>query len=217
MGAPLTLLLVRHGESCSNAAAKVALPESEGDRLTERGHEQAREAARRLRGVHAGRLFTSPLRRARETAAPLASALGLEPEVAPELIEVREGDDYGTLELDEQLARRFSQRMGAGGPPPAGADSFEAVVARVRAFKERLDAEEGSTVVAVGHGIFARFFLMDSLLGERFTADLAERLWQLGSVNCGVSTFDRRDHDAMAAPTVSPWRCITWMERPDDL
>jgi broad specificity phosphatase PhoE len=214
---PLTLLFVRHGESYSNAAEKVALPGSEGDRLTERGHEQARDAARRLRGIDASRLFTSPLRRARETAEPLAAVLGLEPEAAPELTEVREGDDYGSLGIDEQVARRFSLRMGADGPPPPGADSFEAVVARVRTFKERLDAEEGSTVVAVGHGIFARFFLMDSLLGERFTADLAERLWQLGSVNCGVSTFDRRDHDRMASPTVAPWRCVTWMERPPGL
>ena len=69
---------IRHGESVSNAAHGRDLPDTDGDRLTERGHEQAALAAQHLDNLRIDRLWSSPLSRARETAAPIAAALGLE-------------------------------------------------------------------------------------------------------------------------------------------
>ena len=52
------------------------------------GHAQAAATAESFRAVNVGRLVVSPLRRTRETAAPIAAALGLEPELREEVAEV---------------------------------------------------------------------------------------------------------------------------------
>src|ERR1700761_1121232 len=60
--------LVQHGE-------KEPLPGDPG--LTRRGQEQARLAGQRLRGLEISALYSSPMRRARETAEGIASVTGL--------------------------------------------------------------------------------------------------------------------------------------------
>jgi hypothetical protein len=60
--------LVQHGE-------KEPLPGDPG--LTRRGQEQARLVGRRLRGLGISALYSSPMRRARETAEGIASVTGL--------------------------------------------------------------------------------------------------------------------------------------------
>ena len=62
--------MLRHAQSVSNAQKEAAsLSDEEGDRLTERGWEQARNAAKALEGRGFTRLISSPMRRAQETAA----------------------------------------------------------------------------------------------------------------------------------------------------
>jgi broad specificity phosphatase PhoE len=60
--------LVQHGE-------KEPLPGDPG--LTRRGQEQGRLAGRRLRGLGISALYSSPMRRARETAEGIADAVPL--------------------------------------------------------------------------------------------------------------------------------------------
>jgi phosphohistidine phosphatase len=69
------LYLVRHAEAASGE------PDEER-RLTQAGREQARALGRRLaeEGISPDALLTSPLVRARETAAALGEALGIEAE-----------------------------------------------------------------------------------------------------------------------------------------
>ena len=66
MAGPNEVLLVRHGETDDNAAARF-----QGRRdtlLNERGREQSRALAQRLRDEGLRSLYTSPLQRARATA-----------------------------------------------------------------------------------------------------------------------------------------------------
>ena len=77
----MIIYLVRHGL----AAAGV---DDLDPGLAELGHAQARAAADALKAKGATRLVVSPLRRTRETAAPIAAALGLEPEIRDEVSEV---------------------------------------------------------------------------------------------------------------------------------
>ncbi len=44
--------------------------------------------------------------------------------------------------------------------------------------------------LVITHGIFLRFLLIDILLGDRFGPADAARLWQMRTVNCGLSAFD---------------------------
>jgi broad specificity phosphatase PhoE len=181
-------LLLRHAESAHNAhTGKEALGDEEGDRLTERGLAQARAAGEGLTGHGATRLLASPMRRAAETAAAVGAALDLEPETLPYVHELDPGE------------------------------SFEDLVARVRRLKAELEGfEAGGLSLLVGHGIFIRFFLLDSVLGDEFTPPMAAGIWNLGSHNCGLSLFscgEARDPGGTAVPG---WTCLSWMQRPWD-
>jgi probable phosphoglycerate mutase len=216
----MRLICIRHGESPSNASAdRLALPEGEGDRLTERGLAQAREAAAAVADAGARRLLSSPMRRAAETAALIAERTGLEVEVNPLIHELREFNGYTELDLDQQRARRWSERMAAHADDPDygpdGAESFAEVVGRVRRFKAEAEAMAATEpVIAVTHGIFLRFFLCDSLLGDLFGAGLAKRLWQLRSINCGISVFTHGERSRALDPPADGWSCLSWMAPP---
>src|SRR5580693_9763021 len=75
-GKPTTALLLRHGQTALSAARRFA---GRGDiPLTDLGLEQAAAAAARLaRRGHIDRVLTSPLRRAQQTAAAVADAVGV--------------------------------------------------------------------------------------------------------------------------------------------
>jgi glucosyl-3-phosphoglycerate phosphatase len=179
-------LLLRHGESVHNAnRSGEPVPHSEGDLLTEHGREQAHAAGVGLREFGVTRLLSSPLRRARETAQAVGDAVGLDPE-----------------EID------YTGELTSG-------ESFEQAVARVRRLKAELEAgEDGSLPLLVTHGIFARFFLLDSVLGESFEAPMAAGIWSLGSHNCGLSVFAHGESRDPLGEIIPGWTCLTWMERP---
>jgi broad specificity phosphatase PhoE len=216
----MRLICVRHGESPSNASTeRLSLPDADGDRLTDRGRAQAQEVAEALAGCSASALISSPMRRATETAAVIAERTGLEPRVNPLIHELREFDGYADLHVDEQRSRRWSSRMTAHADDPShapdGAESFADVVGRVRRFKAELEGlGPEATVIAVSHGIFLRFFLLDSLLGDDFVPAHAERLWQLRTRNCGVSVFTRGERTRRLDPMAPGWACLSWMAPP---
>jgi broad specificity phosphatase PhoE len=181
-------LFLRHGESVHNAhTGAEPLPEQEGDRLTELGLRQAQAAGQGLAGHGITRLLSSPMRRTRETTAAVAEGLGLEP-----------------VELT------YAHELHAG-------EGFEGALGRVRKLKAELESgAEGERPLLVTHGIFTRFFLLDSVLGEAFTVETVARIWQLGSFNCGLSTFARGEYRDPWGSEVRGWTCLTWMERPWD-
>jgi probable phosphoglycerate mutase len=216
----MRLLILRHGESHSNAhPTAAALPEAEGDRLTETGRAQAEAAARWLAERDFDRLLASPMRRAQQTAEPIARATGLEVETWEGIHELREAGDFLELPPEEQKLRRWSVWMAEHGDDPdwapAGGESFNAVLGRVIEFKSRLaELPADETVLAISHGIFTRFFLIHSLLEERFGAGDVHRLWHLRTVNCGLSAFDIGERRHPADPDLDGWTCSAWMTRP---
>lgn len=179
-------LLLRHGESVHNAdRSGEPAAHSESDKLTEKGVEQAYAAGAGLRELGVTRLLSSPLRRARETAAAVGEALGLDAE-----------------EID------YTGELTSG-------ETFEQAVARVRRLKAELESgADGELPLLVTHGIFTRFFLLDSVLGDAFEAPMAAGLWNLGSHNCGLSVFAHGESRDPIGNPIAGWTCLTWMERP---
>lgn len=211
--------LVRHGESASNAdASVVSLPVEQGDLLTARGLEQSHAVGRSLLGAGVTELISSPMRRARETAAAIGEELGLETEIDDEIYELKESKDYGTLPVEEQQLRRWSARMTAHPDDPGhsdGGESFDRVRRRARSFGARLAERDPQALpLVVTHGIFLRFFLMDNVLGDAFNPGMAERLWHLRTANCGVSVFEHDEPYDISDPPPPGWICSTWMARP---
>jgi broad specificity phosphatase PhoE len=82
----MKLILVRHGESETNAGVPLQGPEPH---LTERGRRQAGYAAERARARTYAALYTSPMSRALETASALAGTTGLAPTVLVDMCEHR--------------------------------------------------------------------------------------------------------------------------------
>lgn len=210
-------LFLRHGESRSNAAVGVvALPEDEGDRLSDRGKLQAEAAAEHVAGLGIARLVASPMGRAQETAAPIATATGVEIETWDWIHELREPPAYYSMSGSEQQRHRWSNRMleNADDPShsPGGGESFADLLGRVDRTRERLIADGVDRTLVVGHGIFLRFTFVSTLLGDGFTPHLIDRLWRIGSLNCGLSTFDHLADEGSENPAdVEGWRCVSWM------
>jgi broad specificity phosphatase PhoE len=182
------VLLLRHGQSAHNAhTGAEGLADEHGDRLTERGRRQAEAAGAALRERGVTKLLSSQMRRARETAGLVGAAAGLEPEVV----------DYAA-------------ELVLGEP-------FEDAVARVRRLKSELDGGAwGELPLLVTHGIFIRFFLLDSVLGEDFTPAVGEGVWKLGTYNCALSTFASGEVRNPMREDVPGWTLVSWMERPWD-
>lgn len=88
------ILLIRHGENDYVKKHRLAgrMP---GVHLNEKGHEQARLLAGKLKDMPIKAVYSSPLERTLETAAPLAQALGLEVIPRPGLIETDFGEWQG--------------------------------------------------------------------------------------------------------------------------
>jgi len=218
--------LLRHGESRSNATSGVvSLPEEEGDRLSERGVRQARAAAEVVAGLGPARIVCSPMRRALETAAPIAELTGLEPEIWDWTHELREPPGYHELSEEEQQRQRWSNRMRehADDPhhSPYGGESFADLRSRVLRTLDRLAADDVDGTLLVGHGIFFRFAFALSVLGDDFGPGEIDRLWRIGSLNCGLSAFEHtREGDSLNPAEIDGWRCVTWMAptaRPEDV
>jgi broad specificity phosphatase PhoE len=180
------ILFLRHGQSVHNAH-RGELSEAQGDLLTELGRRQAEAAGAALRGAGVTRLLSSHMMRARETAETVGAAVGLEPEVL---------DYAGELLLGEP---------------------FEEAVRRVRQLKRALEAGAwGERPLLVTHGIFTRFFLLDSVLGDGFTPAVSEGVWRLGTRNCALTTFSRGEVYTPLGTEVPDWALVSWMERPWD-
>jgi len=144
------LVLVRHGESEGNAARQL-LGRTESP-LTSRGRADAVALAATLGPV--GRLVSSPLGRARDTAQALGLALPVE--VDERWIEV----DYGELEgraLRDVPAELWARWRADPTFRPSGGESLAEVGARVRDVCAELfgrdgeGARAGTDVVVVSH------------------------------------------------------------------
>lgn len=145
------LLIVRHGETASNAARIVQAPETP---LNDRGVAQAVRLAARLVEHHRerpiGQVVASDLRRAEMTAEPVADALGLPLLIEPLLAERNFGDLRGRAYADIGL-----DIMAPGYAPPSGEDwpSFDRRVVRAWSRIRELAREEAGDSVFVTHGL----------------------------------------------------------------
>jgi probable phosphomutase (TIGR03848 family) len=154
--APTLVLLVRHGQTPTTG--KVLPGRAPGLHLADRGREQAEAVAARIallqrpeRKVAA--VYASPLERTRETAAPIAKALGLRVQRAKGLLEADFGDWTGAQlkTLYKRPEWRTVQRNPSGFRFPNG-ESFTEMQTRICTAIEGLRAAHpGETVVAVSH------------------------------------------------------------------
>ena len=156
----MELLLIRHA-----LPVRVELAEGPADPpLAELGHRQARALAEWLAVEPIDAIYTSPLRRAVETAVPLAEATGLGPVVDEDLAEYdRHASEYIPMEeLRAEGGERWEQAVADWQVGTVDMDEwFDAVVVAV---ERVIAAHPGQTVAVVAHGGVVNAYLA-SILG----------------------------------------------------
>jgi probable phosphoglycerate mutase len=148
-----TILLVRHG--VTGSTGKVLPGRAAGLHLSEEGQRQAAVVAERISEIATPptALYVSPLERTRETAAPIAKALGLKAVVHKGLLECDFGDWTGkTLASLSKLPEwKIVQQAPSTFRFPNG-ESFNEMQQRIWAALEDITRRHpGELVVAVSH------------------------------------------------------------------
>jgi alpha-ribazole phosphatase len=157
------LILVRHCEPEDGARGRVYGTLDVG--LSADGRAQAVELVDRLDGVAVDVIWTSPRRRARETAEPLAAARGLRPLQEDDLRELDFGDFEGRTfdeiaEADPELYKIWMETPTAVRFP--GGECYADLKMRARRALDRA-VTVGGSVVVVTHGGVVRAALAEWL------------------------------------------------------
>jgi broad specificity phosphatase PhoE len=147
------LFLIRHGETDWNREGRWQGHEDRG--LTDRGAEQARRAADALGIWTFDAIYASDLRRARDSAAPLAAAAGLEVVERRDLREIDTGSWTG-LTRDDVAAQdpAGAARHAEGASGWTGGETYEALQQRVAAVLDDLARRHpaGERLAVFTHG-----------------------------------------------------------------
>ncbi len=186
------LILIRHGQSTANARG---IGQGRADwPLSDLGRRQAEATARRVAALGTiAAVYTSPLSRAADTAAPIAAALGLVPIPVPDLVEIDAGALSGRTwaELEALHPREMAALAIAERETPhprnreliPGWEPIAAIVARIwNAIRTIAERHPGERVVVVAHGGVLNAFLTHLLDG-----DAREVTWVHHLGNCAVS------------------------------
>ncbi|MGW3300793.1 bifunctional RNase H/acid phosphatase [Streptomyces rubiginosohelvolus] len=156
LGAPATLVLLRHGETALTPEKRFSGSGGTDPELSAVGRGQAERAAGHFAALGTVQeIVSSPLRRCRETAAAVAARLGLDVRIDESLRET----DFGAWEglTFGEVRERYGDDLTAwlASPdtaPTGGGESFTQVAERVAAARDRLVARyAGRTVLLVTH------------------------------------------------------------------
>ena len=143
------ILLIRHAVNDVMKAKKLAgrMP---GVHLNDEGRQQAEAVAERLRDLPIAAIYSSPLDRTRETAAPLAAALGLDVIMRDGLLEVEYGEwtDRPLEELSKLDAWKVVQIYPSGMRFPGG-ETMRSMQARIVDELEIIARDHPRDIVAV--------------------------------------------------------------------
>lgn len=198
----MRLLLVRHGQTTANVAGLLDTDEP-GAGLTDLGLEQAGALPEVLRDESIEVLYASTLVRTQQTAAPLASFLGLEVRVREGLREVR----AGTLEMrgddasvQVYLDTTFAWSSGDVHVRMPGAESGAEVFARYDAVVDEIAGSGAGTAAIVSHGSVIRTWT--AARARNITADFVARN---ALANTGAVLLEGSPRDG--------WHALTWEGR----
>lgn len=151
-----SVFLVRHGENKANITKELSHRHIDYP-LTEKGRLQAEQTARHFAALRVDEVYSSPLKRAIETAEAIAGAAGGQVKVLEEFREV----NVGSLELDPDLegSWRLYREIVLGWlagvrerPFPEGENMVDLVERFQRGIATALAGKTDRNIVIVGHG-----------------------------------------------------------------
>jgi probable phosphomutase (TIGR03848 family) len=147
-----TLAFIRH--AAYDGVGSTIMGRSPGVALSPEGAEAAEELAERLAGSSVWAIYSSPLERARQTAAAIGARLRLDVRIADELNEIDFGDwtVRTVIELhDSEEWRRFNL-FRSGSRTPNGEAMIEVQARMLRLIERVCTVHPAETVALVSHG-----------------------------------------------------------------
>jgi broad specificity phosphatase PhoE len=199
----MRLLLVRHGQTTSNLRGALDT-EAPGAGLTALGREQAEALVERLAGERVDAVYASTLRRARQTAAPLARERGVEVAVREGLRELRAGDLEMNSDLESvQLYLKTVLAWAAGQTDVRmpGGETGEEALARFDAVIDEIAGSGAQCVAVVSHGAAIRTWS-------------AARSRNLDAVYAGAHPLLNTDIVVLEGDPVQGWTTTHWAGLP---
>ncbi len=200
-GAETELILVRHGQTAANVDR--LLVGRKDVVLTMVGHQQAHRTGAAVQELDGDALVSSPLMRARQTAAAIGEHMMLLPEFEDDIAEFGFGDFEGWSEREAIATHPHLRPLIQGEAHPdeswPNGESGTGFITRVNAGLGRIVARHpGQRVVVVTHGGVIGSFVarMDSARATSFVPYLVH--------NCSISSF---------LVTGAGTRCLSWNRR----
>jgi len=149
----LKIYLIRHGETDFNKEGR-EWGQQDSLSLNKRGILQSKKLAEKLRGVHFDKLFSSPLRRAVQTAEEISR---------PQKIKIFFDErlkEYEPGEVDpssEKWMNKYNEMLNSGISKyeirPFGGDNIWDLIKRVGSFLDDLENESGTIVIVAHSGV----------------------------------------------------------------
>jgi probable phosphoglycerate mutase len=193
-----TVFLVRHGENRANVTREFSYKKVDYS-LTEKGVTQAEQTAAYFAALNRQHpidaIYSSPLKRAKETAAIVAAATGHRISLVEELREINCGEFDGappTQELWEHHDRiMHAWRDGDHTARFPGGEDFHELRARARrALGQAVTGRAGARIVVVAHGGLIGATLSD------VCPDLDPLMvWTVPNRNCAVTEIELHTED----------------------
>ncbi len=198
------LYLVRHGENWANITQEFSYRKVDYS-LTAKGVIQAQQTAEFFRDKAIHEIYSSPLKRARETAEIIAQALNLDVTIVELLREINVGALEGQAPNAENWAyhdriiedwyeRRHDSAFRDG-------EDYWTLLARTqRGLAQILDGKSGRNIVVVGHGGMFSFTIKDICPD----VDLRQ-LRQIVKQNCAITEIAARSRDGVLETQLRSW------------
>lgn len=191
----MRIYVIRHGETLLNC--KGVLQGWLDVPLNEQGKKEARKTGEGLKGITFKKAFTSPLKRAVETAEIILKASGNSStslEIEERIKEINFGEYEGQVykkqngEIDNEDIKRFFQDPLKGDGSTKGGESTYQVMERAQSFiKELFLINDDNNYLVVTHGFATRAML-------NFLYDDPSSFWQNGvPSNCAVNVIYAKD------------------------
>ncbi len=146
-----------------------------------------------------GRIVSSPLSRASQTAAPIAEAAGADVELEPRLMEIGAGEWEGRThrEIEALDGERYrAWRSDGSDVRPPGGEGLDEVIGRSRELLDDVETSSGPwPIVLVSHGGILR------VIANQLFDLPAGWMWNLDVDNASISVAERAG---------DRWRLVRW-------
>lgn len=202
-----TLYLVRHGENLANITKEFSYKLVDYS-LTPKGVIQAEQTAEFFRAMSIDAMYSSPLKRARETAEIIARPHGLPVMLLEEFREV----NVGNLELmppteaSWRLHDRVVDEWKRGHEEVAfpGGENFLQLIERSRrGLLEATRGRSGQRIVIAAHGGIL------TAIVRNFCPDVSAEITHAGMHNCAITEIELTTRNEELVGSLCSWACVT--------